>query len=81
MAQTQTDRKTVSVHFFACGAETHPAFSDAKFVQNPGGLGYYTLQYPIHIAGINRSEHAQKVWADDKVRHLKSWGAEGIIRW
>ena len=76
---TQTD--VIKVKFFPCGAENHPAFSGAKFEENFSGFHYYVLEFPIHIKGINKSAHAQKAWADEKVKHLRSWGAEGIIRW
>jgi hypothetical protein len=75
------ESEAIKVIFFPCGAETHPAFSDAKLVTDAPWFGYYFLTYPIHLKHMPRGAKAQKAWADDKVRHLQSWGAEGIIRW
>ena len=77
----QTDQTVITVKFFPCGAENHPAFSGATLSHNPNGFSYYTLEFPIGIKGINKSAHAQKAWADEKVKHLRSWGTEGIIRY
>jgi hypothetical protein len=76
---TKTDQ--IKVIFFPCGAEFHPAFSGAILNNNAPWFGYYVLPYPTHLKHMPLGAKAQKAWADDKVAHLQSWGAEGIIRW
>jgi len=71
----------IFVKWLPCGAEEHPAFSGCQLVKSEFGFAYYELGYPLHLKHMCRGAKSQKAWADDKVRHLGSWGAEGIIRW
>lgn len=75
------EKMVAQVKFFSCGAEHHPAFSTARSEVMPNGFTVFTIEFPIHNKDLNRSHHSQEMWAKDKVRHLASWGAEGIIRW
>jgi hypothetical protein len=62
------------VQFPKCGAETHPAFSSAVLQSD----GSYILSYPV-ASWISKAKSAKKAWAEDKIKHLRSWGVNGTI--
>lgn len=65
-----------SVTFQQCGAEFHPAFDRAHKNED----GTFTLTYPIHLSHLLKSEKAQRQWADEKVKHIRSWGVQAIVK-
>lgn len=74
-SKQQSPKLVLAVEFRACGAEHHPAFEDATLIGN----NVYRIAFPIHIKDYLKSRAAQMRWAEDKVKHLKSWGAQGKI--
>lgn len=60
-----------SVQFAPCGAENHPAFSSATLDKE---TGLYTLHFPVQCTWLRRGRAAQAEWAQDKAKHLRSWG-------
>lgn len=65
-------KMVVCVIFYPCGAEFHPSFSRAKLSVN----GQYHLEYPINNKDFLKSRKAQVGWAEEKIKHLKSWGSK-----
>jgi hypothetical protein len=63
------------VQFPKCGAEFHPAFLAAELQPT----GAYEIKFPRHIKGILKSYNAQVAWAEEKIKHLKSWGVVAVI--
>ena len=63
-----TPRIYYVVEFQPCGAEHHPAFSEAKWHND-----CFRLEFPLHIKGILKSQSMQREWAQEKIKHLKTW--------
>lgn len=71
-----SEKKMVAaVQFPPCGAEFHPAFSNAILQGN----GTYLILFPVKVQGILKSATAQQRWAEDKARHIRSWGMQATI--
>ncbi|GMU20601.1 MAG: hypothetical protein AMXMBFR13_06980 [Phycisphaerae bacterium] len=60
-----------------CGSAplSHPAFKKAYQVEPT----VYRLEFPVEVPGILRNKAVQRHWAEDRVRHLASWGIQAHI--
>lgn len=70
-------RSTFQYHvtFRGCGAEHHPAFSQAIRMEN----GMFRIYYNVYSKDLLMSKKAQLGWSERKCLHLRSWGEIGQI--
>lgn len=72
-------RPYYAIRFCACGAENHPAFSDAIRFKHENGIYMYQLNFPMHVPGILKSKQSQRMWAEEKRKHLNTWASAAAI--
>ena len=53
---------------------THPAFEGAVVVGEE-----FVIEYP-DVPWASKAKSSQQRWADDKLKHLRSWGIVGRIK-
>ena len=68
-----------AIRFLKCGAENHPAYSEAIRFKHENGLYMYQLNFPIHVKGILKSKQSQRLWASEKRKHLNTWASAAAI--
>lgn len=73
-----TPKLYYAVRFPPCGAEFHPAFSDAIKFSLGNGQHAFQINFPLHL-GYLRSKSSQRSWAEGKAKHIRSWGVQPEI--